>query len=124
VKRALAALALALAVLAAGGCRHVLEQPPEVMEGNPNEGRRLIEEYGCGSCHTIPGIREANAHVGPPLTNWAQRGFIAGRLANSPDNLAEWIENPQEIDPETAMPNLGVSPVEARDIAAYLFTIR
>jgi putative membrane protein len=125
VARGLGGTALLLAVvLAASGCRHVLEQPPEVTEGNPNEGRRLIQDYGCGACHVIPGVRGADSLVAPPLTSFARRSFVGGRLANSPENLARWIENPQEIAPGTAMPNLGVSELEARDIAAYLFTLR
>jgi putative membrane protein len=118
-----AALLVALA-LGAAGCSHVLRQPPEVTVGNPNEGRRLIAEYGCGSCHDIPGVRGADSLAAPPLTRFSQRSFIGGQLANSPENLARWIENPQEIEPGTAMPNLGVSRAEAQDIAAYLFTLR
>lgn len=86
-------------------------------------GRQAIIEYGCGTCHTIPGVRGADGLVGPPLTRFGRRGYIAGRLANTPDNLARWIENPDEVDPQTAMPNLGVTPEEAANIAAYLHSL-
>jgi cytochrome c len=115
---------LALAVVLVAGCRHVVEQPPEVRTGDPNEGRRLIADYGCGSCHNIPGVRGANSLVAPPLDRFSRRSFIGGQLANSPDNLARWIQNPQRIEPGTAMPNLGVSRRESQDIAAYLFSLR
>jgi cytochrome c1 len=49
---------------------------------------------------------------------------IAGVLTNTPDNLIEWIHNPPGVDPRTAMPNLGVDEAAARDIAAYLYTLR
>ena len=62
--------------------------------------------------------------VGPPLIGWADRIYIAGRVPNTPENLIVWIQNPQEIDPQNAMPNLGVSESEARDMAAYLYTLR
>ena len=125
LRRQLGGAAVLLVVaLAAAGCNHVLRQPPEVMQGNPDEGRRLIEGYGCGACHDIPGVRGADALVGPPLERWARRGYIAGRLPNSPENLARWIESPREVDPETAMPDLGVTETEAQDIAAYLYTLR
>jgi putative membrane protein len=125
VRRQLGGAALLLTLgLAVAGCSHVLQQPPEVTEGNPNEGRRLIAEYGCGACHDIPGVRGADSLVAPPLARFSQRSFIAGQLSNSPENLARWIENPQEVEPGTAMPNLGVTPLEAQDIAAYLFTLR
>lgn len=92
--------------------------------GNPANGKALIQSYGCGSCHVVPGIRTARGLVGPPLLYYSRRTIIAGELPNSPDNLARWIENPQSIEPGTAMPNLGVSGDKARDMAAYLYTLR
>ena len=62
--------------------------------------------------------------VGPPLGTIAQRVFIAGVLPNEPDNMIRWIENPPGVDPKTAMPYMGVTPRDARDIAAYLYTLR
>jgi cytochrome c len=62
--------------------------------------------------------------VGPPLTMFARRAYIAGRLPNVPDNLIRWLQDPQGVEPGTAMPNLGVGPPVARDMAAYLYTLR
>jgi putative membrane protein len=90
--------------------------------GSPDHGATVIRNYGCGSCHTIPGIRGADALVGPPLAGIGGRSYIAGVLTNSPHNLTRWIQHPQEVDPLTAMPDLGVSESDARDIAAYLYT--
>jgi cytochrome c len=92
--------------------------------GNPARGVVAIKEVGCGSCHLIPGIRQANGKVAPPLTSFAERTFIAGRVPNTPDNLVLWISNPPAIDPQTAMPQLGLSDQQARDVAAYLYTLR
>ena len=92
--------------------------------GDPDHGAVAIQSYGCGSCHTIPGIRGANALVGPPLAGIGGRSYIAGVLTNSPDNLTRWIQHPQQVDPLTAMPDLGVSEADARDIASYLYTRR
>lgn len=91
--------------------------------GNPEHGPVLIRRYGCGSCHTIPGVRGARGLVGPPLRGFATRGYIAGELPNTPDHLVAWIEAPQAIEPGTAMPNLGVPRNHARHIAAYLYTL-
>jgi cytochrome c1 len=96
----------------------------EVAGGNADRGARAIGHYGCGSCHVIPGIREARGMVGPPLTNFALRTIVAGRLPNVPDSLERWIRVPQEVDPGTAMPNLDVTAQDARDIAAYLLSLR
>ncbi|MGH8125408.1 MAG: cytochrome c oxidase assembly protein [Rhodanobacteraceae bacterium] len=87
-------------------------------------GARLIQHYGCGSCHTIPGINGADGLVGPPLTHWSQRSYIAGMLPNDPDNLAFWIAHPQQVIKGVAMPDLGVKEREARAIAAYLDSIK
>ncbi|MEV0809829.1 c-type cytochrome [Micromonospora sp. NPDC050200] len=116
---------LALPVLlAAPGCASTdPPPPPEVRAGRPARGAELIAQYGCGSCHTIPGIDQANGLVGPPLNRFGARSYIAGELPNNGDNLRHWIANPQSVEPGTAMPDLGVSPIDAQDIAAYLFTL-
>ena len=91
--------------------------------GDPSRGAALISYYGCGSCHTIPGIGGANALVGPPLTHFANRVYVAGVLRNTPDNLVLWIRNPQKVVPGNVMPVLGIDDRDARDITAYLYTI-
>ena len=114
--------------LAAGGaaisCGQQAKLPPaEVSDGNPARGAQLITDYGCGTCHSVPGVRGANGLVGPPLDHFGNRSYIAGALVNTGPNLQRWIRDPQEIEPGTAMPDLDVTPADARDIAAYLFTI-
>jgi cytochrome c len=99
-------------------------QTNNLVGGNAKRGIASIQKYGCGSCHTIPGIRGAHSLVGPNLSGVAGRVYIAGVLTNSPDHLVDWIRNPQTIDDKTAMPNLSVSARDARDIAAYLYTLR
>ncbi len=86
-------------------------------------GAAAIARLGCGTCHTIPGIRYAEGLVGPPLEHWSRRTYIAGEAPNTPAMLVKWIETPQAIEPGTAMPNLHVSEQTARDIAAYLYTL-
>ncbi len=100
-----------------------LDPPAALPDGNPELGREAIVEYGCGSCHIIPGVRQADSGIGPPLTAWSERAFVGGRLPNTPGNLIRWIRNPQEVDPGSPMPDLGVSEAEARHIAAYLLTL-
>ena len=87
-------------------------------------GKRAINQYACATCHAIPGIVGANAPVGPPLAGIGSRLMLGGVLPNSPENMARWIRAPQEVAPLTAMPNLGVTQRDARDIAAYLATLR
>jgi len=91
--------------------------------GNPHAGKQLIVSYGCGSCHTIPGIYTARGLVGPPLYFFGRRTMIAGELPNTPENLTRWLLNPRTIEPDTAMPPVGLNTVQARDVAAYLETL-
>jgi cytochrome c len=92
--------------------------------GDPERGKQQIVAYGCGSCHIVPSVPQAQGLVGPPLTHFAGRGYIAGEVPNNPQFLTQWISVPQSIEPGTAMPNLGVSEAKARDIAAYLYTLK
>ena len=92
--------------------------------GDPERGRQSLDGFGCGSCHSIPGVMGARGRTGPPLDGFAYRSFIAGRLSNQPDNLTRWIMDPQAVDSLTAMPDLGVVEQTARDMAAYLYTLR
>jgi cytochrome c2 len=94
---------------------------PDVTGGDPARGAAALRAHGCGGCHTIPGLAEARGAVGPPLIGLALRTHIAGRLTNTPLNLVAWIRSPRSIDPDTLMPDLGVSGPQARDIAAYLY---
>jgi cytochrome c1 len=93
-------------------------------EGDPEHGRLLLRQYGCGGCHAIPGVAAANGNAGPPLTRMGRRVYVAGVLPNTPDNLARWIRDPQAIQPRTAMPDMQVSAAQARDMVAYLYTLR
>lgn len=90
--------------------------------GEPERGKSLIFAYGCVACHQVPGLSGYPGNIGPPLADWRKRKFIAGNLPNEPGPLMRWIMDPQEVEPGTAMPDLGVSEDEARDMAAYLFT--
>lgn len=92
--------------------------------GDSQRGRQVLLNYGCEACHTIPGIQGADATVGPPLNAWADRRYIAGTLPNTPAHLIRWIQYPQAVEPGTAMPNMGVTDQDARDMAAYLYTLR
>ena len=118
------ALALLAVMLSGCGQRASIELGQQATGGDPKVGEHLIYAYGCGSCHTIPGVAEANGTIGPSLQGFGSRIYIAGVLVNTPENLFRWVSKPQEIDPATAMPNFGVTERQARDIAAYLYTLR
>ena len=91
--------------------------------GDPRAGREKARAYGCGACHAIPGVAGANSLVGPPLAGIGGRMYIAGVLTNTPQHLVRWIQDPPSVDSATAMPNVGVTARDARDIAAYLYSL-
>lgn len=92
--------------------------------GDAERGRRLLAQYQCGSCHTIPGVASAGGKLAPTLQSFGLRSYIAGRVPNRPELLVRWIVLPQSLVPGTRMPSMGVSPDEARDMAAYLRELR
>ena len=92
--------------------------------GRAKAGKGAIARFGCGACHIIPGIDHASGRVGPSLRALARRAMIAGRLSNEPGALVAWIRTPEHVSPDTAMPQQRMSEREARDIAAYLYTLR
>lgn len=116
---------LVAAAVATGFARSERQQNESIARamtgGDPARAPALIRRYGCGGCHTIPGIPGADGKVGASLADLRSRVYIAGVAANAPDNLIRWIVNPQALSPRTAMPATGITEAEARDVAAYLY---
>jgi len=84
----------------------------------------LLAQYHCGSCHTIPGVDAARGQVAVTLESFGRRSYIAGRVPNDSEHLARWIVEPQSVVPGTLMPDMGVSHLDARDMAAFLGALR
>lgn len=115
---------LPIAALLFAGCFNSPASPPTMVPGGDAErGRVALRQYGCGSCHHIPGVPQAVGLTGPPLTHWNHRTYIAGALTNTPPNFIRWVMFPDQVEPGTAMPTLGVTPQAAADMAAYLYTL-
>ena len=110
------------------GCTNTVAQAERIAQtttgGSAARGIGAMSRYGCGSCHTIPGVSGAVGRVGPPLTGFGDRFYVAGVLQNTPTNLERWIENPPAVDEHTVMPNLHVSHQDAVDMAGYLYTLK
>ena len=105
--------------LSAAGTTVTASTPPDVKRGH-----EALSQCACNACHIIPGVTGSNVHVGPSLDGIGSRTLIAGTLANTPENLARWLRETQKVKPGTAMPQLGVVEEDARDIAAFLGTLR
>ena len=115
---------LALVAVAVAACS---PQPPPLAQqpaGNAKRGQTLLAQYQCGSCHTIPGVQSARGQAAASLEGFGGRSYIAGRMAMRPDLLAQWVHKPQSLVPQTTMPDMGVTRVDASDMAAYLLELK
>jgi len=96
---------------------------PAARVGDARAGRDALQQYLCVTCHAIPGVPGARNYVGPALGQMGEQPYIAGVLPNTPENMARWLRSPGSVKPGTAMPDLGVSEQDAKDIAAFLRTL-
>ena len=125
LSRLLPASALLVTAIAACTDSHAAGQEAAALTGGDvARGRAAIRAYGCGTCHHIKGVGGAEGTVGPPLEGIGSRSYIGGVLPNTPGNMIRWIMDPRGVDSLTAMPTLGVAESDARDIAAYLYSLR
>jgi cytochrome c len=69
-------------------------------------------------------VSGARGRVGPPLEKLAHRVYIAGKFPQDPATLARWITDAPALSPGTAMPAIAMTPEEAHNMAAYLYTLR
>jgi cytochrome c2 len=104
-----------------GGRTDVAAQP--LVGGDAERGAEVVRAAGCGACHTIPEMDSARGEVAAPLTGFARRTYITSGLTNTPAHLIQWIVDPHAFDPRTAMPVLGLDEAQARDVAAFLYTL-
>jgi cytochrome c1 len=104
--------------------REILSDAQHMTGGDAQAGLALLRPYGCASCHSIPGVRGSGGTIGPSLAGIGSRMYVGGVVTNTPANMIQWLVNPKAIDAKTAMPVVGVTEEQARDIAAYLYTLR
>ena len=90
-----------------------------------SEGERLFSFHGCAGCHGVRGVAEPGG-LGPDLTSFGQRLTVgAGALANTADNVARFIRNPEDVKPGAKMPAFDM--LRDEDVAAianYLTELR
>jgi mono/diheme cytochrome c family protein len=90
--------------------------------GNAAKGKELVESVGCLACHSIGeqtkvrDLRGSSYDMAPELTR------VGSKV--TPDWMFEWVRNPRHYNPTTKMPNLRLTEGEARDVTAYLSTMK
>jgi cytochrome c oxidase subunit 2 len=91
--------------------------PTSAME---RRGEQLFLSEACAGCHTIRGTA-ARGDIGPDLTHVGSRSTIAAvTRPNRPDELAEWLRDPQRVKPGAKMPALGLRADEIEALVSYL----
>lgn len=110
--------------LALTACKPQPEREQAMPLADPARGLQVIRQTGCGACHEVPGLSWPKGRLGPNLDGFAQRTVIAGELPNRPDILAGWVRNAPSLIPGTSMPAVPMTEEDARDVAAYLYTLR
>jgi len=118
---AAAALSLPLGLCA---CADKTDAPRPIAGAEAVRGLAVIERVGCAACHRVPGVDWPKGTVGGSLAGFADRSLIAGRLPNQPDVLVRWLRDAPSLSPETGMPPMPISDADARDVAAYLYTLK
>ena len=116
--------ATAVALLSLGACADKTDAPRLIQGADAAQGLVVMERVGCGACHYIPGVDWPKGSIGGSLDGFGERSLIAGRFPNQPDTLIPWLRNAPSLSPETGMPPMPITDAEARDIAAYLYTLR
>jgi cytochrome c oxidase subunit 2 len=100
------------------------QSAPEPSGAQEKRGRELFLGGSCMLCHAIDGTT-AGARRGPNLTHVASRASLAaGRLTNTPENLAAWITDPQKHKPGANMPAHPLPEADLQALVAYLETLK
>ena len=94
------------------------QQAAGLTGGNVARAPEILRQYGCVACHTVRGVAAAGGLLGPNLSDREKL------LTKKPQELIAYIVNPKASNPKTVMPTTGISEPEARDIVAYLLSLR
>ncbi|MBG81309.1 MAG: cytochrome c oxidase subunit II [Phycisphaerae bacterium] len=87
-------------------------------------GRAIFERTACINCHTVRGT-VANGTFAPDLTHLMSREIIgSGAVPNTPENLRQWVYDPQTIKPGCDMPAMKLTNEEIDLVCKYLETLK
>jgi cytochrome c oxidase subunit 2 len=84
------------------------------------EAKAAFLGLSCVNCHRVRGT-PARGTYGPDLTHLAGRQTLAsGMLPNTPDNLRDWLADPQQVKPGCLMPAFGLTDQQRSQVLRYL----
>jgi cytochrome c oxidase subunit II len=100
------------------------ERKPAASNEAAQEGRRVFESTACVNCHAISGTTAVGT-FGPDLSHLMSRDTIAsGAATNTPENLKNWIRDPNSIKPGSLMPAMTLSDRDLDAVTGYLETLK
>ncbi len=95
-----------------------------VLSASAQAGAAFFSRQPCGSCHRIRGTAATGA-VGPDLTHFAsRRTMLAGLMENNPDNLRQWLTDPQHVKPGALMPRFIYPKDSINVLVDYLSSLK
>jgi len=94
-------------------------EPVAATAASAAQGQEIFNK-SCLGCHAIAG---KGGKMGPNLTNFADRERVAGILAHTPENIAEWLKDPQKVKPGNNMPNLNLDDAQVKALVDYMSTL-
>jgi cytochrome c oxidase subunit 2 len=90
----------------------------------PAGGNAAFQSLSCVSCHSVKGTPAAGK-FGPDLTHLMSRQTLAaGVIANTPENLRNWVKDPQAAKPGCLMPSLQLTDQELGQVVTYLESLQ
>ncbi len=95
------------------------------LTSSEKRGKALFKD-NCLSCHATNTMdSEINRAVAPHLGDFASRERIANVLPNTPEHLKKWLDNPEAIKPDVAMPSFKdkLNNEEKEDLINFLMSL-
>lgn len=105
-------------------CAPTAIEPPVADVRAVARGKAAAVRLGCGACHDMPGVGWPKGTIGPSLAGIGDRALIAGKVPNGEPQLAAFVRDAPSQVPESGMPAVPMTSSEARDIAAWLRSLR
>lgn len=78
------------------------------LAANPDNGSTLAQRW-CTGCHVVSGVQIKGTDLAPSFAS------IAERPDHNVEKLASFL-----LEPHPKMPNMALSPEEAKDISAFI----
>jgi cytochrome c oxidase subunit 2 len=97
---------------------------PSVDDTAAKSGKDVFLSQSCVNCHQVRGT-PAKGTYAPDLTHLMSRQTLAsGMVSNTPENLRQWLDDPQKVKPGCLMPAFALSSRDREFVLRYLLTLR